>query len=488
MSPTARNRLKTAKATAPEDMWTVPRALGILKNTRPLQDGCLIMFSGAVEGRGQGRDYWRKRLGWKGEKSRSASCALTNTSRSTYHRYVAVGNPEQSDDNSGIRYRWDGETGQWVENMREAKSKVQGSDKTRSRKVVTFQLEPDNSGQTSEKEKGKADPRASTEGKGWGADSPLVGSSAQRRRKGVGLGISPVPKQGQMDAEVGPATHWKRALDTSTTPLPELTPGANQVPRAERMTGESGRKRRREAQASTTVKGNIAVESDQDKTNPPSKTGGRPGSVALVEDDSDGLSLGCNPAHFSPREEVRMSGRGLKSRVTGRTALERLAHVADIVPKPRENSPTNMDEKSKIQTLATSTTITTTKKGEGVALRSNVASKPKEQSKKTPASRCRSRKVVPETASVGMTAGSVFNYKASGIDARQTQGRAVAEVEKLEPAGRGKKKEKSSIQTHSETTAETEGRPKRLRRAPQCTGTNRWPNGRPRNYRCGNDE
>ncbi|OJD10767.1 hypothetical protein AJ78_08309 [Emergomyces pasteurianus Ep9510] len=377
------------------------------------------------------------------------------------------------DDKSRIRYTWERETGKWVRKMTEAKIKVEGSDKTRGRKVVNFDFKQGEGSQASGKKQRKAGLGASTEAKGREADSSLVGSSVQRRSSGSGVvELSSAHFQdvtGPASALVAPS--FGEGLTLKSTPL--LTSGANLTLKADEMTDQSCGKRRRAAQAPIADEGTVAAESDREATNPSSNTTGRPGIVAPVKGDR--LVLGGNCALFSPREEATMSGTMRSGTTAGGTSPAGLALVMDIDLKPRGKSlelQENRGAKPKIQSVATLTTTTAAaERSGGVISESNKAPKQKERPK-IPDRRERSRKVAADAGSVGMTASGGFGCRivaseTSEVDARQAQDKIVEEAEKRGPMGRKRKLEMPSIHTQSEAAAGTEGRPKRLRRAPR---------------------
>ncbi|PGH34671.1 hypothetical protein GX50_02459 [[Emmonsia] crescens] len=453
----------------------------------PSAKGCRILFSGH-EYRGRSRDYWRERLGWKGEKR---------------VRYEAVGNLELKEYNSSIRFSWDWETGQWMpksewlEKMKwptgsrqgKGKVKAKGNDKAtggslatcsgcleRDCKVVTFVFEEGAGGQSSAEEQSTAEPKPSAATKRKGADAPVAGPSVQRPGRGVNLGAKRDPESGDMAAEAGLVTQRKSSPETSTTTPPELTPGANPVPKSEGMADNPLVKRRKKVQEPFADEGlaseaNISAESEQGATKPPSNNGGRVGLVAPV--GGDGVSLGANHALLNPGEEVRVPGRVLRSRVAGWAAPAGVALGTNIVPRPGAKAPKLPAKRGRKPKTQSATTLTATE-GNGVAQGPNIFSKPKEQPKRPPARRGRSRKIVPEAVSVGMIVEGVSGDQmvapeTSGVEARRHSQATVVEEEAKEqrPTDRKRKLEESSISAHGETPAETERRPERTRRPPK---------------------
>ncbi|EFE39603.1 hypothetical protein TRV_05704 [Trichophyton verrucosum HKI 0517] len=85
---------------------------------RPRKVGCLMLFVGNHEDKGEDVDYWRVRLGWAGDEELLPHFPADLFSRDIYHRYEAVGDPTQVEVNGQVpplRFVWVFETGEWVD-------------------------------------------------------------------------------------------------------------------------------------------------------------------------------------------------------------------------------------------------------------------------------------------------------------------------------------------------------------------------------------
>ncbi|KAM5451014.1 hypothetical protein MaudCBS49596_004125 [Microsporum audouinii] len=96
---------------------------------RPRKVGCLMLFVGDHEDKGEDTDYWRVRLGWSGDEE----------PRDVYHRYEAVGDPTQAGGDGQVpllRFVWVFETGEWVDKAKMLRERAQKAQKEKERQAA----------------------------------------------------------------------------------------------------------------------------------------------------------------------------------------------------------------------------------------------------------------------------------------------------------------------------------------------------------------
>ncbi|EGE02510.1 hypothetical protein TEQG_01545 [Trichophyton equinum CBS 127.97] len=122
------SKVKVADKTKPSiEAGTEAKPTEIEIIVRPRRMGCLMLFVGNHEDKGEDVDFWRARLGWAGDEE----------PRDVYHRYEAVGDPTQAEVNGQVpplRFVWVFETGEWVNKaaiLRERTQKAQREEEER---------------------------------------------------------------------------------------------------------------------------------------------------------------------------------------------------------------------------------------------------------------------------------------------------------------------------------------------------------------------
>ncbi|EFQ98114.1 hypothetical protein MGYG_01152 [Nannizzia gypsea CBS 118893] len=181
---------------------------------RPRRVGCLMLFVGNHEDKGEDVDYWRVRLGWAGDEE----------PRDIYHRYEAVGDPTQAGEDAQLpplRFVWVFETGEWVDKavmLRERAQKAQKEEEERQAASLAASAEaktgrggyrraraqpvasdaaPDAGHQDAAK---RVDAEGRAEGEdGAGHQPPSEPEVKKRGRKPVAAKAAPKRKRGQDD-------------------------------------------------------------------------------------------------------------------------------------------------------------------------------------------------------------------------------------------------------------------------------------------------
>ncbi|KAL2369505.1 hypothetical protein RJZ57_006096 [Blastomyces gilchristii] len=443
--------------------------------------------------------------------------------RAIYRRYEAVGNPERKDDNSGTRFSWGVETGRWMDKSGwlkmkrrpgsgSSKGEVKASegDKITGDIPITgaeglrdshgIQVLPMDNGEStagadsgspkycpydvisapeegpSEKcsrgEQSSARPKEPAVVKRQRSDDVSVSSpEIHRWRRDVALGANPVPKPGERAAKAEPVTQRKCALKTTTTLLLEITTRGSEAINRETVEDEPRANQWRQPQEPSTNEGglapraNIAPEPDQQATESPSKCGG---TESVAPEGDYGEFLDDNHALLNVQGDEGESRRVLRSRSAGRGLPEGVVLEMDIFPNQQKefNLPENKGEEPHAQETVLPAAIES-----GRASRwHHIAATPGEYPRMQPDRITRSRKNIPDAAPAGITSQAVRGEQVVASSAPEVQARSQTQDMVLEEGAEAKAPTSRKIKRKETSTpmqAETERRPKRIRRAPK---------------------